>query len=172
MGANARTEGNQERAVARKSAVERDAQAVPRLSSNLAQEMTTRSERARFRLGLARKYKHKRQSCLTFLYGACALHLSASRRSALLALQPQDVVRLGIAFRAPAIWKFLSYEDLVSPTSRSPVKLGLPAQVIDRWFPRLYHRYSFGDKVAWWEKRAIDALATSRMLWVSSRRIE
>jgi Fic family protein len=27
---------------------------------------------------------------------------------------------------------------LVSPTSRSPVKLGLPAQVIDRWFPRLY----------------------------------
>jgi Fic family protein len=28
---------------------------------------------------------------------------------------------------------------LISPTSRSPVKLGLPAQVIDRWFPRLYH---------------------------------
>jgi Fic family protein len=27
---------------------------------------------------------------------------------------------------------------LVSPTSRSAVKLGLPAQVIDRWFPRLY----------------------------------
>jgi Fic family protein len=32
---------------------------------------------------------------------------------------------------------------LVSPTSRSPVKLGLPAQVIDRWFPRLYQP-SFG----------------------------
>jgi len=27
---------------------------------------------------------------------------------------------------------------LVSPTSRNPVKLGLPIQVIDRWFPRLY----------------------------------
>jgi len=28
---------------------------------------------------------------------------------------------------------------LISPTSRSPVKLGLPVKVIDRWFPRLYH---------------------------------
>jgi hypothetical protein len=26
---------------------------------------------------------------------------------------------------------------LVSPTSRSPVKLG-PVQIVDRWFPRLY----------------------------------
>jgi Fic family protein len=27
---------------------------------------------------------------------------------------------------------------LVSPTSRSAVKLGLPVQIVDRWFPRLY----------------------------------
>ena len=27
---------------------------------------------------------------------------------------------------------------LVSPTTRSPVRLGFPAAVVDRWFPRLY----------------------------------
>jgi hypothetical protein len=39
---------------------------------------------------------------------------------------------------------------------------------------RTHHRdnHSFGDEVAWWERRAIDPLATSRMLWVSTRRIE
>ncbi|KRR14213.1 ERF family protein [Bradyrhizobium valentinum] len=39
---------------------------------------------------------------------------------------------------------------------------------------RIHHRdvHSFGDEVAWWERRAIDAVATSRMLWVSTRRIE
>jgi hypothetical protein len=39
---------------------------------------------------------------------------------------------------------------------------------------RVHHRdnHSFGDEVAWWERRAIDPLATSRMLWVSTRRIE
>lgn len=39
---------------------------------------------------------------------------------------------------------------------------------------RKHHRdnHSFGDEVAWWERRAIDPLATSRMLWVSTRRIE
>ena len=39
---------------------------------------------------------------------------------------------------------------------------------------RTHHRdnHSFGDEVAWWEKRAIDPVATSRMLWVSTRRIE
>jgi hypothetical protein len=38
---------------------------------------------------------------------------------------------------------------------------------------RIHHRdvHSFGDEVAWWERRAIDPLATSRMLWVSTRRI-
>jgi hypothetical protein len=38
---------------------------------------------------------------------------------------------------------------------------------------RTHHRdvHSFGDEVAWWERRAIDPLATSRMLWVSTRRI-
>jgi hypothetical protein len=38
---------------------------------------------------------------------------------------------------------------------------------------RVHHRdvHSFGDEVAWWERRAIDPLATSRMLWVSTRRI-
>ena len=32
---------------------------------------------------------------------------------------------------------------------------------------RIHHRdvHSFGDEVAWWERRAIDAVATSRMLW-------
>jgi glycosyltransferase involved in cell wall biosynthesis len=33
-------------------------------------------------------------------------------------------------------------------------------------------RHSSGDEVAWWERRAIDPVATSRMLWVSTRRIE
>ena len=39
---------------------------------------------------------------------------------------------------------------------------------------RTHHRdnHSFGDEVAWWERRAIDPLATSRMLWVSTRQIE
>ena len=27
---------------------------------------------------------------------------------------------------------------LVSPTSRSPVRIGFPLAVVDRWFPRLY----------------------------------
>jgi len=39
---------------------------------------------------------------------------------------------------------------------------------------RAHHRdvHSVGDEVAWWERRAIDPLATSRVLWVSARRIE
>jgi hypothetical protein len=39
---------------------------------------------------------------------------------------------------------------------------------------RTHHRdnHSFGDGVAWWERRAIDPVATSRVLWVSTRRIE
>ena len=38
---------------------------------------------------------------------------------------------------------------------------------------RIHHRdvHSFGDEVAWWERRAIDPLVTSRMLWVSTQRI-
>jgi ERF superfamily len=38
---------------------------------------------------------------------------------------------------------------------------------------RIHHRdvHSFGDELAWWQKRAIDPLVTSRMLWVSTRRI-
>jgi hypothetical protein len=39
---------------------------------------------------------------------------------------------------------------------------------------RIHHRdlHSVGDEVAWWERRAINPLATSRMLWISTRRIE
>jgi hypothetical protein len=39
---------------------------------------------------------------------------------------------------------------------------------------RAHHQdnHRFGDEVAWWERRAIDPVATSRMLWVSTRRIE
>jgi hypothetical protein len=39
---------------------------------------------------------------------------------------------------------------------------------------RSHHRdnHRFGDEVTWWERRAIDPIATSRMLWVSTRRIE
>jgi hypothetical protein len=38
---------------------------------------------------------------------------------------------------------------------------------------RTHHRdiHSFGDEVAWWERRAIDPIAT-RMLWISTRQIE
>jgi hypothetical protein len=38
---------------------------------------------------------------------------------------------------------------------------------------RIHHRdvHSDGDEVAWWERRAIDPLATSRALWASTRRI-
>jgi hypothetical protein len=38
---------------------------------------------------------------------------------------------------------------------------------------RIHHRdvHSHGDELAWWERRAIDPLATSRMLWVSTRGI-
>jgi hypothetical protein len=39
---------------------------------------------------------------------------------------------------------------------------------------RTHHRdnHGSGDEVAWWGRRAIDPIATSRMLWVSTRRIE
>jgi hypothetical protein len=39
---------------------------------------------------------------------------------------------------------------------------------------RTHHRdnHSSGDEVTWWERRAIDPIATSRMLWISTRRIE
>ena len=39
---------------------------------------------------------------------------------------------------------------------------------------RTHHRdiHNFGDEVAWWERRAIDPIATARMLWISTRRIE
>jgi hypothetical protein len=39
---------------------------------------------------------------------------------------------------------------------------------------RTHHRdnHRFGDEVSWWEKRAIDPIASSRMLWISTRRIE
>jgi hypothetical protein len=38
---------------------------------------------------------------------------------------------------------------------------------------RVHHRdvHSHGDEVSWWERRAIDPLVTSRVLWVSTRRI-
>jgi hypothetical protein len=38
---------------------------------------------------------------------------------------------------------------------------------------RTHHRdnHSFGDEVAWWERQAIDPIATARMLWVSTRGI-
>jgi hypothetical protein len=32
--------------------------------------------------------------------------------------------------------------------------------------------HSFGEEVTRWERRAIDPIATSRMLWVSTRRIK
>jgi hypothetical protein len=39
---------------------------------------------------------------------------------------------------------------------------------------RTHHRdnHSFGDEVAWWGRRAIDPVATSRLLWISTRCIE
>jgi ERF superfamily len=39
---------------------------------------------------------------------------------------------------------------------------------------RTHHRdiHSFGDEIAWWERRAIDPVATARMLWISTRRLE
>jgi hypothetical protein len=41
-------------------------------------------------------------------------------------------------------------------------------------FCRIHHRdpHSVGDEVAWWERRSIDPIATSRMLWISTRRIQ
>ena len=38
---------------------------------------------------------------------------------------------------------------------------------------RIHHRdvHSHGDELAWWKRRAIDPVATSRMLWVSTRGI-
>jgi hypothetical protein len=38
---------------------------------------------------------------------------------------------------------------------------------------RVHHRdvHSVGDEIAWWERRAIDPLTTSRVLWVSTRSI-
>ena len=39
---------------------------------------------------------------------------------------------------------------------------------------RTHHRdiHSYGDEVGWWGRRAIDPIATSRMLWISTRQIE
>jgi hypothetical protein len=41
-------------------------------------------------------------------------------------------------------------------------------------FAEHIHRenHSFGDEQAWWSKQAIDAVETSRQLWVTTRRIE
>jgi len=38
---------------------------------------------------------------------------------------------------------------------------------------RIHHReiHSFAYEVAWWQTRAIDPVATARMLWISTRRI-
>ena len=38
---------------------------------------------------------------------------------------------------------------------------------------RTHHRdnHGVGDEAAWWERRAIDPLAVSRVLWVSTRGI-
>ena len=38
---------------------------------------------------------------------------------------------------------------------------------------RTHHRdiHNFGDELAWWERRAIDPVATARMLWISTQRI-
>lgn len=38
---------------------------------------------------------------------------------------------------------------------------------------RTHHRdiHCFGGEIAWWERRAIDPVATARMLWTSPRRI-
>jgi hypothetical protein len=39
---------------------------------------------------------------------------------------------------------------------------------------RVHHRdlHTVGNEIAWWEKRAIDPIATARVLWISTRRIE
>jgi hypothetical protein len=39
---------------------------------------------------------------------------------------------------------------------------------------RTHHRdnHSFGDEIAWWERRAIDPIAIARVLWTSTRCIE
>ena len=39
---------------------------------------------------------------------------------------------------------------------------------------RTHHRdlHGHGDEVAWWERRAIEPIATARVLWISTRRIE
>jgi len=39
---------------------------------------------------------------------------------------------------------------------------------------RAHHQdnHRFGDEVAWWERRAVDPVATARMLWMSTRRIQ
>ena len=39
---------------------------------------------------------------------------------------------------------------------------------------RTHHRdvHRFGDEVAWWERHAIDPIATARILWVSRRHID
>ena len=38
---------------------------------------------------------------------------------------------------------------------------------------RTHHRdIHFGDEIAWWEQRAIDPIATARMLWISTRHIK
>ncbi|WP_426434884.1 ERF family protein [Bradyrhizobium genosp. P] len=39
---------------------------------------------------------------------------------------------------------------------------------------RAHHRdnHNYGDEIAWWERRAIDPVATARALWISTRRIE
>jgi crotonobetainyl-CoA:carnitine CoA-transferase CaiB-like acyl-CoA transferase len=49
-------------------------------------------------------------------------------------------------------------------------RLGIDYESLRKINPRNNH--SFGDEVAWWGRRAIDPVATSRMLWISTRRIE
>jgi hypothetical protein len=50
----------------------------------------------------------------------------------------------------------------------------IEASLMTKKLAPTHHRdnHSVGDEVAWWGRRAIDPIATSRLLWVSTRCIE
>lgn len=88
-------------------------------------------------------------------------------------------------FRDKAHLKFVASQPCLicgrSPTDAHHLRFaqprGLGLKVSDEFtvpLCRTHHRdnHNTGDEIGWWEKRAIDPLATARVFWVSTRQIE
>jgi hypothetical protein len=58
------------------------------------------------------------------------------------------------------------------PAAPAPVQADTAPGKIDKSVLTISEPRRLRDEVTWWERRAIDPVATARMLWISTRRIE